>query len=150
MTVAEMRPLIDAALSSGGIFTFSPRGTSMLPLIRAELDTVELIKPNELSEGDIVLYLRKNGDYVLHRIIYVSQDGSFAMCGDNQYNLEYGIGREQIIAKVEAINRGGKHISCDSPKMKRYIRRLPYMRASKKLRFRIRLALSKIKRRIIH
>lgn len=145
-----MRPLIDAALSSGGIFTFSPRGTSMLPLIRAGRDTVELSAVSEVSEGDIVLYLRKSGDYVLHRVISVSSKGSYIMCGDNQYKLEYGVEKEQIVAKVEAINRDGKHIPCDSPKMKRYIKRLPHMRKAKERRVRLRTALSRLKHRIIH
>ncbi len=148
MTVAQMRPLIDRALSSGGIFTFTPNGTSMLPLLRPGEDSVELTAPDGAGTGDIVLYKRENGAYVLHRIVS-ERDGSFVMCGDNQYKLEYGIKPEQIVALVSAINRDGEHIERGSDRLKKYERRLPFMRKSKKIRTETRRLLSKIKHLLI-
>ena len=144
MTVAQMRPLIDRAVSSGGIFTFIPNGTSMLPLLRPGIDSVELSAADDARIGDIVLYQRENGVYVLHRIVS-EKDGAFVMCGDNQYKLEYGIKREQIVALVSAINRDGKHIERGSEKLKKYERRLPLMRKTKKIKTKTRLFLSKVK-----
>lgn len=148
MTVAEMRPLIDQALSSGGIFTFIPRGTSMMPLLREGVDSVELCPPDGIAIGDIALYQRTNGSYVLHRIVG-EQDGAYVMCGDNQYKFEYGIKKEQIVAMVCALNRDGKHVERDDPELLKYVKNLPHRRRKKKIKTGLHTFLSKIKHKII-
>lgn len=60
------------------------KGSSMVPFFR-EGDTVYLDSvPPKLHVGDIVLYTRASGDYILHRIVSVSSNGRFTILGDAQ------------------------------------------------------------------
>lgn len=133
MTVAQMLPLIEETIESGGVFTLYPKGVSMLPLIRYGKDAVLLRTPERLKKGDIILYRRDNGAFVLHRIIGEKKAG-FVLCGDNQYVKEPGIRREQVIAVVEAVLREGERVEPDDPEYLRYVRSLPLRRAKKAVR----------------
>lgn len=83
-------------------------GNSMSPFLIHGRDTVYLTKVNRpLRRGDIVLYRRKNGAYILHRICTVEED-TFSIIGDAQTEIEQGIAREQIFAMVCAADRKGK------------------------------------------
>lgn len=83
-------------------------GNSMSPFLVHGRDTVFLTRINRpLRCGDIVLYRRKTGAYILHRICAVEGD-MFSMVGDAQTEIEHGIGREQIYAVVCAAVRKGK------------------------------------------
>ena len=87
-------------------------GSSMVPFLGDGRDRVFLQKPEgRLKKGDVVLYQRDNGDYVLHRICRVrKRDGTelFDLVGDAQTRIEPGIRREQICAKAARIERKGK------------------------------------------
>ena len=102
LPMSEMVGLIEEVISGDGEFRLYPRGTSMLPLIRQGKDSVILVKPGLLSIGDIILYRRKNGQFVLHRIVKMKGD-NLVICGDNQVSLEYGITVSDVIAKVKAV-----------------------------------------------
>ena len=68
-------------LETGGLVTFNPKGTSMLPMLRDGDDTVVLSKPKgRLHLFDLPLYRRKDGSYVLHRVVNFGSDGSYTMC----------------------------------------------------------------------
>ena len=104
----ELEPLIKDVLSNGGNFTFIPRGTSMLPLIREGLDSVVLSPlPETISPGDIILYKRDNGQFVLHRVMK-EKNNAYVMCGDNQVLFEKGITNSHMIAIVTGIIRDGE------------------------------------------
>ena len=76
------------------------KGGSMVPFLHNG-DTVYLDIPHRpLKRGDIVLYTRGSGCYVLHRIYKVCRDGSFLLVGDAQEALERLPAREQIHAIV--------------------------------------------------
>lgn len=100
--MSEMVGLIEEVISDDGEFRLYPKGTSMLPLIRQGKDSVILVKPGLLSIGDIVLYKRKNGQFVLHRIVKINGNDLF-LCGDNQSVIESGISVNDVIAKVKAV-----------------------------------------------
>jgi len=83
-------------------------GSSMTPFLAPGRDVVYLSTVSgPLRRGDMVLYRRDNGRYVLHRILQVSAD-SYTMIGDAQSVPESGIRREQIQAVVSAVRRKGK------------------------------------------
>ena len=83
-------------------------GSSMTPFLVGGRDTVYLSKPSgPLKKGDMVLYQRQNGSYILHRVWKVEED-SFTMVGDAQFFLEPGIKQEQVRAIVKAVRRKGK------------------------------------------
>ena len=83
-------------------------GNSMVPFLVHGRDTVYLTRVNyPLKVGDMVLYQRDNGEYILHRICRLEGE-LFCLVGDAQTVLEHGIRREQIFARVEWVQRKGK------------------------------------------
>ncbi len=82
-------------------------GGSMIPFFYSG-DTAYLdLLTRPPKRGDIVLYTRKNGRYILHRI-YRVREGKYDLIGDGQLVIELGIGQEQILATVCAVRRKGK------------------------------------------
>lgn len=85
-------------------------GGSMLPFLAGGRDTVYLTAiDRRLRRGDMALYQRENGTYVLHRVYAVKKD-SYTMLGDAQTQLEPGIRHEQVVARVTAVLRKGKRL----------------------------------------
>ena len=83
-------------------------GSSMTPFLAHGRDTVYLSKViRPLKRGDMVLYRRDSGAYILHRVYRVEKD-SFTMVGDAQTMLEPGIRPDQVKALVTAVRRKGK------------------------------------------
>ena len=111
--LSEISPLISEAVKNGGCFYLSPKGKSMHPTIREGKDKVILEEFISFKKGDILLYRRKNGQFVLHRLVGF-KNGDPVMCGDAQHVLEYGISKEDIIARASVIIRKNKHINAGS------------------------------------
>ena len=133
MRMADIAVLIEAAITEGGEFVLYPRGTSMQPFLRENETAAVLVAPDSIKKHDTVLYRRENGVYVLHRIVKIRRDG-YTMCGDNQYVLEHGIQKSQIVARVSAIITGDMRDELSGKKYRRYLRRLPLRRLYKRLR----------------
>lgn len=128
----DVMQIIAEKLEAGGTVTFNPRGTSMLPMLRDGDDTVVLSKPKgRLHLFDLPLYRRKDGSYVLHRIVNFGSDGSYTMCGDNQFAVEKGITDDDIVGVVTAFYRKGKPYTVNSLKYRAY---LEFMFYSKPIR----------------
>ena len=112
----EVCPLIVETLQGGGEVVFAPAGNSMLPMLRNRQDKIVLVKAQEkLKKYDIPLCRRGNGQFVLHRVVAVEEDG-YVLCGDHQGQLEYGVRHEQVIAVVKAFYRGKKYVDCSTDK----------------------------------
>lgn len=85
-------------------------GNSMSPFLIHGRDTVYLSRlTRPVRRGDMLLYRRENGSYVLHRV-YRALPESLTMIGDAQTVLEPGIRREQVIAIVTRVERKGKQL----------------------------------------
>ena len=111
LSMKALEPLLNEALEKNCSFTLIPRGTSMLPLIREGKDSVILSPlPYTVNVGDIILYKRTNGQFVLHRVMK-AKNGSFTMCGDNQVVFEKGITRQNMIALASGIIRDDEEIT---------------------------------------
>ena len=115
--------VIEEVLENDGEFKLSPKGTSMLPLIRQGRDSVVLKRNFEKGalKHDIAFYKRASGAFVLHRVMKIAKDGTYVMCGDNQTSLEFGIKREQIIGYVSGVYRDGKYLSAKSFRYRAYV-----------------------------
>lgn len=123
----ELVPLIQEALSEGQTVQISPRGISMLPMLRQGIDSVVLSPvPDDLKKYDLPLYQRENGKYVLHRI--VDAGCTYTCMGDNQFTPEPGLCRDQMIAVVTAFYRGEKKHSVSEPGYWLYCRIWHYSR----------------------
>ena len=85
-------------------------GNSMSPFLVHGRDTVYLSRiENTLKRGDMVLYRRENGAYILHRIYKVNEMGC-DMIGDAHSIVEPNIGFDNILAIVTAVKRKGKFL----------------------------------------
>ena len=83
-------------------------GTSMAPFLRPG-DTVYLDLPERpLKKGDIVLFTRADGRYILHRICKCLPDG-FLLLGDNQTQPE-PVPAQRVRAIATGALRGGKPV----------------------------------------
>ena len=140
--------VIEEILSGGGEFRMYPKGTSMLPLIRQGSDSVVLKRNTEKAAKryDIAFYRRTNGQFVLHRVMKIENNGSYTMCGDNQTALEKGITEEQIIGYVCVLYRGEKQVNFNSFAYKAYVRLYCFMPLRKAVRLLKRVASTVIRR----
>lgn len=115
-------------LNEKGIVVYSIRGVSMLPLLRQEKDIVVIrSKKKDFSVNDSVLFVRKNGQYVLHRIRKVLDDNKYFIIGDNCLSGEI-VSEDQIIGILSDVSRGGKNISVKSFKYRLYVAYVPIRR----------------------
>ena len=115
MRVLETETYIDALIdivAQGKDVPLMVAGHSMEPFLVHERDSV-LLSPVRcaLRKGDIALYKRENGQYILHRIYRIRRD-EYYFVGDNQNicDIEGPIKREQICAVVRQVRRHGKEI----------------------------------------
>ena len=139
----DFMPIIEQSISEGKSVEISPRGVSMLPLIREGKDTVVLFPVTApLKKYDIPLYRRSDGKYILHRVVQI-KNGQYTMSGDNQFAYENGIRHEQVIAVVRTIKRNGRPLSARSPMCMIYAFLLDTTRPIRQLALR---AVGKIKR----
>ncbi len=112
VSLKELEPLIREAFAAGKAFGLPVTGTSNLPTLSPNRDSILLGRADgPLKKGDLPLYRRSSGQYVLHRVVSVQKDGSYTCCGDNQCTLEPGIRPEQIIGKTVWIRRKGREFS---------------------------------------
>ena len=80
-------------------------GNSMSPFLIHGRDTIYLSRlTHPVKRGDVLLYQRDSGAYILHRVYKIESD-SFTMVGDAQTELEPGIRPEQVIAIMSSAER---------------------------------------------
>ena len=102
-------------LSEGAVSVPVPvAGTSMCPFLHPG-DTVYLdLLTRPAKRGDIVLFTRPSGQYILHRISDVNPDGSFFLLGDNQLVKEPVSGPQRLRALATSARIKGKLVRPDS------------------------------------
>lgn len=132
VSLEELMPLIRESLAQGKKVRFSPRGVSMLPMLRQGMDTVVLSPlPERLKKYDLPLYQRKDGQYVLHRVVKAGE--KYTCMGDNQFFPEPGLDHGQMIALVTAFNRGGREHTVNEIGYRIYCRAWHYSRPVRRL-----------------
>lgn len=136
--------LITDTLSKGKTVKFMPKGNSMLPMLRQDIDSVE-ISPirEELKKYDLIFYKRDNGSYILHRIIRVVGN-EYICAGDNQLITEKGVRNDQILAIVTAYYRKDKRHETNEPVYQIYCRIWFYLRKLIVFGYRVRNKIIKI------
>ena len=120
MRLEQLMPLIRETLNAGKTVRFSPRGISMLPMLRQGIDSVVLSPlPEKLRKYDLPLYQRDDGHYVLHRIVQTGEN--YTCIGDNQFAL------------VTAFTRGEREIPVTALAYRVYCRCWHYSRGLRHL-----------------
>lgn len=113
MKVIDAKGYLDALCEltqQGKTVTTIVTGGSMEPFLSSNRDSVMLENPKgDLARGDIVLFCRINGDYVLHRIHHITSEGYY-LVGDRQRVIEGPVKREDIKAVVKDASHKGRWI----------------------------------------
>lgn len=107
----EYMAVLEDMVDQGMEVTLNVSGTSMEPFLVHKRDSVYLGTPTRpLRAGDVVCYRRRNGQYVMHRIMK-RRGNQFFLAGDHQTTLEGPVEREQIFAVMLSANRNGRWIT---------------------------------------
>ena len=115
----NLMPLFRERLAAGQKIQFSPRGISMLPMLRQGIDSVILSPvPEKLKKYDLPLYQRDDGKYILHRVVEAGD--TYTCIGDNQFVYERELRHDQMIALVTTFTRDGRQIPVTNPVYRLY------------------------------
>lgn len=108
MTQAKMS--FEEYLEKNGTLAYTNVGVSMMPLLRQGRDVMVIRKKDaeRCRKYDAVLFKRKNGQYVLHRIVKVLEKGYYII-GDNCISGEY-VPEEQVLGILTEVVRGKKTV----------------------------------------
>lgn len=102
-----MNKKFEDVIAEQGRLVYTNEGDSMVPVIReGNLLIIEAVK-EPLKVGDVPLYKRDTGQYVLHRIVGI-KNGKYQMKGDNREFVENGIYERHIIGVLTGIIRNGR------------------------------------------
>lgn len=110
MLVLDTKEFIDMQLSiaeEGNEVSLQVEGSSMSPFLVNRRDYVFFTKLTDLPKrGDIALFRRTDGSYILHRVIRITDEGYYFL-GDNQNacDIEGPVASEQIKAVIHRIRR---------------------------------------------
>lgn len=109
-SINDIVPIIKETVSAGKDVTIISTGGSMRPLWHDRKNNITLTAcdPQALKRGDVPLFCRDNGTYVIHRIAKVYED-SFEIVGDAQYITER-VDKSSIIAVVKSFSYHGKTV----------------------------------------
>ena len=120
----ELGLLVKEFTACGKEVVISAKGISMKPLLREGKDRNVLAPCNteNFRVGDVVLYTRRNGSYVIHRIVGINEDKTFNLMGDYQTLVERGINADQIVARADGFMRLNHEFSLNSPLYRIYVK----------------------------
>ena len=139
---------IKELLNSDGKFIGTTVGVSMRPMIISGRDVVVIEKKTKrLKPLDVALYMRNDKDYVLHRVLKVTDDG-YIIRGDNCYSDEI-VKEDEVIGVLTQYFKKEKPIMMDDKKYLRYVKRRLFWYKPRKFFVKIYLKLRKVARRII-
>lgn len=150
LNMETLLPFIEEAFSRGLDFQIPITGTSMNPLLFQSRDFVKIVKPAlPLKAGDIPLYRRADGAFVLHRVVGIKDNGEYIMCGDNQFILEYGISDSNIIGVAKSLIIDGKEIDVDTDAeylkhKEKYLKNIKSRYPVRRLRYKLHLVKERI------
>lgn len=151
VNMETLLPFIEEAFNRNLDFEIPVTGTSMNPLLYQNRDFVKIVKPVlPLKIGDIPLYRRNDGTFVLHRVVGIKENGEYIMCGDNQFLLEYGITDKNIIGVAKTLVIDGRKIDVDGDThylkhKEKYIKNVGRRYPARRLRYK----LGSVKRKLL-
>lgn len=115
----SLYPLIADVIEQGNAVKMKVTGFSMYPLLVSRRDSVLLAKAGRLHIGDIPLFRREDGSFVLHRIVG-EKDGAYYVMGDYETKKEYPVYKNDIMAVAKGFYRKGKFWPCDGFRYRLY------------------------------
>lgn len=107
-------------MDTGKAVNLTIAGWSMSPLLFPGRDSFILARTKKkLKRGDIVLYRRDSGKYIVHRIYKIKQ-GNFFMIGDGETKVEGPLRRDQILALAIGVYRKGRYLGFNTIRWKAF------------------------------
>lgn len=115
------RMAFEEVLEKDGVLVYTNVGYSMMPLLRQRKDIIEIRRktPDRCRKYDIVLY-KRNGKYILHRILKVLPDG-YLIAGDHNTFVEKDVTDDMILGIMTRVIRNGKSITPENKWYKLYV-----------------------------
>ena len=98
-----------ALVNEGLRVTFPVKGYSMLPFIVGSKESVDLVKPEHLEVGHVVLAWVEGCRYVVHRIIRIEGEQVTLMGDGNIAGVEHCTLSEVAALAINVVTPQGKH-----------------------------------------
>lgn len=95
--------------------TFPVKGYSMLPFIIGSRESVDLVRPDDLRVGDVVLAWVNGSRYVIHRIIRIDGNHVTLMGDGNIQGTEHCQLGEVRAKAVAVVTAAGRHHDLYAP-----------------------------------
>lgn len=106
--------MLQELVAQGETVSLTVTGNSMAPFLRHGRDQIQFARPDRpLRRGDMAFFRRRNGQYVMHRVLRTAPDGACWLVGDGQQEVEGPIRPEQIFAVVTRVCRKGQWMGVD-------------------------------------
>lgn len=103
---------IETLLKNDGKILVPPVGVSMWPMLKNRNDQVLVsVITSPLKINDVVLFKRKDGKLVLHRIVKITDDG-FIIRGDNCEHNEF-VEKTQILGVLTGFYKKERYFDCN-------------------------------------
>lgn len=120
LPVEEILGLMEQTFSQGGSYCLVVTGWSMSPTLKPGRDMVRLVslQGRKLKRHDLVFARRRQGGFMLHRVVKCLPEGGAVLNGDGQTWLEEV---DEILAVADAIRRKGTWIPAESPGYRAYV-----------------------------
>lgn len=142
--MSETTSTIEEQLAAGRPVIFFTVGDSMEPLLFHRDTHIVIVKvDHRLKKGELPLYRRPSGQYVLHRVIGVDGDFYYTR-GDNRF-AEERVPCEWVIGVATEIFRHERHILVTDRSYQLYVWLWDKSYPVRYLAFRIKRKLSKLK-----
>ena len=107
--INEYLPVLIDILKTGKDVPLLISGNSMSPFIFHKRDTIIISPKSEpLYKGEMVFFIRDNGQYVMHRIHHIDSNGDLYIVGDAQTEIEGPVREDQVFGVVHRVIRKGK------------------------------------------
>ena len=146
----QLMPILADQLKIGGRANLVVTGNSMYPTLRHRADVVNLIPVcRPLKRGDLILYRRENGQYILHRIVTKPKNGCFFCTGDNQWELE-SVTDCQVLALVDGFRRSGRACSENSGRYRTWVAVWVWLRPVRRPILAVGKAFGRLRHKLTH
>ena len=112
MNTPSDKEIIQSAIklvNEGLRVTFPVKGYSMLPFIIGSKESVDLVKPENLRVGHVVLAWVEGCRYVVHRIIKIEDDQVVLMGDGNIAGVEHCLLSDVAALAINVVTPAGKH-----------------------------------------
>ena len=118
MTTPSDSEIIQSAIKlvhEGMRVTFPVKGYSMLPFIIGGKESVDLVKPENIQVGHVVLAWVEGCRYVVHRIIKIEGDQVVLMGDGNIAGVEHCRLNDVAAIAINVVTPQGKHKALYAP-----------------------------------